>query len=165
MKRKFRVKFSRGDQTLSHMIVFSEHDRAEQVNASGDESAFMVRNGNPIRFTDVLLDDLEEHVKVQAEEAGAEYSIEEITGKREFHIKLNSGDYNAEYIVSYQEGNPVPLVTTPLSERAMPLPNGNAISFDKVDATDLKSFVSSMSESNGLNFEFVDLHDTPEMAK
>lgn len=159
MKRKFQVRFTRGDQTLSHMIVFSENDRVEEVKATGDESAFLSKNGTPIRFTDVGLDDLAEAVKTQAEEADAEYSINEVTGRREFRIKLNGGDFNAEYIVSYAEGNPVPLVTTPMSEHSMPLPNGTAIPFDKVPATDLESFVASMAKSNGLNFEFADLHE------
>jgi hypothetical protein len=159
MKRKFRVRFTRGDQTLSHMIEFSENDRAGQVKTTGDESAFLLKNGNPIRFTDVELDGLTQSVKEQAEEADAEYSIDEITGRREFRIRLNGGDFNAEYIVSYAEGNPVPLVTTPMSERSMPLPDGSAIPFDKVNATDLESFVASMAKSNGLNFEFADLHE------
>lgn len=144
---------------LSYMIVFSENGRAEQLKSSGDESAFLLKNGNPIRFTDVELDALARSAKAQAEEVDAEYSIDEITGKREFRIRLNGADFNAEYIVSYAEGNPVPLVTTPMSEHSMPLPDGSTIPFEKVNATDLESFVASMAKSNGLNFEFVDLHE------
>jgi len=159
MKRKFRIKFVRDGQSAAYTVEFPETGNGDQVKATGDTEAFTHGDGTPISFAAVPMDELAQTAKSLGEECGADYIFEDLTGKREFQIKLEGGDFRVEYIVNYTEGNPIPLVTTPASEHLAPLPNGMNIPFDKVPAADLQGFVASMAKSNGLNFEFVDLHD------
>lgn len=159
MNRKIRIKFSRDTKTATYLLRISEDGRVEGVQVRGDSSDFIRGDGSAIDFINIHTDGLMQAVKDQAEQSGAEYTFDDVTGNREFHIKLTKDSFNAEYLVNYREGNPIPLVTTPLNERAMPLPDGSSIPFDKVGAADLQSFIASMAKTNGLNFEFTDLHD------
>ena len=159
MKRKFRIKFIREGQSATYILEASDGGNIEQVKTSGDVEAFAFGDGSQIGFSGASLDDLAQKVKDLSEKCGAEYTLDELTGKREFQIKLEGSDFRAEYIVNYTEGNPMPLVTTPLSDQLVPLPDGSSIPFDRINAADLQSFVASMAKSNGLNFEFVDLHE------
>lgn len=159
MDRKFRVKLTRNGLAADYIVVFADNERADQVTVTGDNKAFIRQDGSTINFADVHMDKLAQTVKDQASECDAEYFFEDITGKREFRIKLEGSDFKAEFTVSYTDGNPVPLVTSPLHDPLLPMPDGIPIPFSRVNATDLQSFVSSMAKSNGLNFEFVDLHN------
>lgn len=159
MNRKFRIKLTRPPAAANHVAYFSENERPEKVKVSGDEAAFTRKDGEPVSFTDVHMDKLMQCVKERAEECDADYSIEELTGKREFQIKLESNGFKADFHVTYSEGNPVPLVTSSLHDPLMPLPDGTPIPFEKLNPLDLQSFIASMAKSNGLNFEFVDLDD------
>lgn len=158
MKRKYRVNLTRDDLAASYLIEFSNNERADQVKVTGDEEAFTRKDGSPITFADVHMDKLAEAVMDQAEECRADYSFEELTGKHEFQIRLTGEDYKADFIVSYSDGNPVPVVTSSVNEHLRSLPNGSPLAFDKVNPTELQGFVSSMAKTNGLNFEFTDLH-------
>jgi hypothetical protein len=161
MNRKFRVKLTCDDLAASYVIEFSENERADQVKVSGDEAAFTRTDGSAINFANVHMDQLAKAVKDQAAECGAESTFEELTGKREFQIRLMGQDFKADFIVSYSDGNPISMVTSSLDDPSLALPNGSPLAFDKVNPTELQSFVSSMAKTNGLNFEFTDLHASP----
>lgn len=159
MKRKFRIKFCREGQSAAYTVEFPETGNGNQVKATGDADAFAQGDGTPISFTGVPMNELAHTAKRLGEECGADYTFEELTGKREFQIKLEGGNLRVEYNVSYTDGNPIPLVTSPASEHLSPLPDRMSIPFDRVPAADLRGFVANIAKSNGLRFEFVDLHD------
>lgn len=159
MYRKFRINLTRPPAAANYLVYFSENERAEKVKASGDEEAFTRKDGSPITFANVHMDKLTQGVKEQAGECDADYSIEELTGKREFQIRLEGTGFKADFHVTYNEGNPIPLVTSSMHDPLMPLPDGTPIPFEKLNPLDLQSFIASMAKSNGLNFEFVDLDD------
>ncbi|GAA5121304.1 hypothetical protein JIN84_00530 [Luteolibacter yonseiensis] len=159
MKHKFRIKLTGEGRSATHVLEYASEEKAERVRESGDVGSFRDPEGGPVSFAGVRLGDLPRVVEETARECGADHTFEDLTGKREFQIKLSGDDFNAEYLVNYIGDDPIPSVTAPPGGHLQALPDGTNISFDKVNATELQSFVASMAESNGLNFEFVDLHD------
>lgn len=159
MTRKFKITIIRGDTRAAHLVTYSENERPLMVKSIGDAGAFVRKDGGPVDFHDVHMDKLAEALKEQTEECGAEGVIEEVTGKREFQIRLAGADFNADFSVIYHPGNAIPVVSSPGGDPNVALPDGSTIPFSKLSAEDLKSFVASMAKTNGLNFEFVDLYE------
>ncbi|MEO5716522.1 MAG: hypothetical protein ABIT37_23795 [Luteolibacter sp.] len=156
MNRKFKITLHRGEDAACHVVSYLENELPRSVRISGDERKFLRPDGNPVSFTNVHQDQLAAAVKHQSEESGAEGAIEEVTGSREFQIMLSGNGFTANYQIVYHSGNEIPVVTSPAPNEDIPLPDGSKIPFERLRAADLKSFVSSMAKSNGLNFEFVD---------
>lgn len=159
MTRKFKITIRRDDATATHLVTYSENERPLVIKGSGDTAAFVRKDDSQVDFHDVHMDKLAEAVKEQSEECGAEGVIEEVTGRREFQIRLAGGDFRTDYTVIYHPGNAVPVVTSSAGNPDIPLPDGTTIPFSKLNPTELKSFVESMAKTNGLNFEFTDLYD------
>lgn len=129
------------------------------VKTSGDAASFVRKDRSMIGFNEVHMDKLAESLKEQSEECGAEGVIEEVTGKREFQIRLEGLKFNADFSVTYHPGNAIPVVTSSGRNPDIPMPDGTTIPFSKLSPEDLQSFVESMAKTNGLNFEFVDIYD------
>lgn len=159
MNRKFKITLNRDSARASHVVCYSENEHPVSTRISGDESEFLRPDGTAVSFATVHMDKLAQAVKEQSEECGANGVIEEVTGNREFRIKLNGNGFLADYHVIYHPGNGNPVVTSSADNADVPLPDGSLIPFNKLGAGDLKSFVASMAKSNGLNFEFVDLDE------
>lgn len=159
MTRKFKITTTREDLKASHLVTYSENEKPLVVKSTGDAAAFVRKDGSVIDFHDVHMDKLAEAVKEQTEECGAEGVIEEVTGKREFQIRLEGTDFTTDFNVIYHPGNAVPVVTSSGGNPDVPLPDGTTIPFSKLNPTEIKSFVESMAKTNGLNFEFVDLYE------
>lgn len=159
MTRKFKIKLTREDALATHLVTYSENERPLLIKGNGDTDAFVRTDNSQVDFHDVHMDKLAEAVKEQAEECGAEGVIEEVTGRREFQIRLEGGDFKTDYSVIYHPGNAVPVVTSSAGNPDIPLPDGTAIPFSKLNPTELKSFLESMAKTNGLNFEFTDLYE------
>ncbi|RYD21563.1 MAG: hypothetical protein EOP88_10915 [Verrucomicrobiaceae bacterium] len=159
MTRKFKITITRGDAVASHLVTYSENERPLVIKGSGDTGAFVRKDDSQIDFHDVHMDKLAEAVKEQSEECGAEGVIAEVTGRREFQIRLEGKDFKTDYTVIYHPGNAVPAVTSSGGNADIPLPDGTTIPFSKLNPTELKSFMESMAKTNGLNFEFTDLYE------
>ncbi|RYD29937.1 MAG: hypothetical protein EOP87_17465, partial [Verrucomicrobiaceae bacterium] len=97
--RKFKVTITRGDETASHLVSYSGNERPQVVKSFGAADAFVRKDGSVVDFHDVHMDKLAEAVKEHSEECGAEGVIEEVTGKREFRIRLEGAGYDAGFNV------------------------------------------------------------------
>ena len=159
MIRKFKITLRRDVVAASHLVTYSDNERPLMVKGSGDTGGFVRADGSQVDFHDIHMDKLAEAVKEQAEECESEGLIEEVTGKREFQIRLEGGGFETDFTVIYHPGNTVPMVTSSGGNPDIPLPDGSTIPFSKLNPTELKSFVESMAKSNGLNFEFTDLYE------
>lgn len=159
MTRKFKITLTRGDDVATHLVTYSENERPLVIKGSGNTEAFVRKDDSPVDFHDIHMDKLAEAVKDQSEECGADGVIEEVTGKREFQIRLKGDSFNSDYTVIYHPGNAVPVVTSSGGNADIPLPDGTTIPFSRLNPTELRSFVESMAKTNGLNFEFTDLYE------
>ncbi|MES2657957.1 MAG: hypothetical protein V4689_05035 [Verrucomicrobiota bacterium] len=159
MNRKFEITLTRGEAMASYLITYSENEHPLVVKSTGDDTTFIREDGSAVSFAATHMDKLAAVVQELAAELGAEGFIEEVTGKREFQIRLQGKDFNADFTVIYHPGNAIPVVTSSAGNPDIPLPDGSTVPFSKVSAADLKSFVASMAKTNGLNFEFVDLDE------
>ncbi|RYD49951.1 MAG: hypothetical protein EOP85_00590 [Verrucomicrobiaceae bacterium] len=159
MTRKFKITITRDDARASHLATYSENERPLVVKSSGDVEAFVRNDGSQVDFHDVHMDKLAEAVKEHSEECNAEGAIEEVTGIREFQIRLKGDEFSTNFNVVYHPGNAIPVVTSSAGNPDIPMPDGSTIPFSKLNPTELRSFVESMAKNNGLNFEFTDLYE------
>ncbi|MEO7099365.1 MAG: hypothetical protein ABI162_08380 [Luteolibacter sp.] len=159
MIRKFKVTLTRGPVSAVYLISYFRSERPDSVDSSGSESEFVRQDGSPVTFNDVHIDQLAAAVKEHAEKNEAVGVIDEVTGQREFQIKLEGEGFRADYIVIYHPGNAVPFVKSSSGNPENRLPDGTVIPFAQLRAEDLKTFVGSTAKSNGLNFDFRDLDE------